>query len=348
MMYKICNILSIGLVGLFLFACTSDSSNNAKNILELKRVGQIALDVDSTVGKLGMFYVYDRTNDCILTVDVTHQQIIVFDSEGNLIRKYGSEGAGPGEFRRIYSATFDDKLGVVAIDMSKNSVIWFNQSGELETEFEINPGYAISPHDLFYRDGLLYIPSFDYLFINEPDKSSVFLIYNKNGELIETKGFHQEYEFPIMFSTYVTSNYLSFYYIKKEMDIIYKKELNSNEIVSVTNQTPIWFNHLVENIAFGVTREEANQKSLGKSFSTLFINDHFVFHFYVNLTEEFLRYRSILDRENFLVLYDRELNYIGETKLDYPLIFVSNDYFYLLEDENPDNLVFGRYSFDFQ
>ncbi|MCH8569603.1 MAG: 6-bladed beta-propeller [Balneolales bacterium] len=314
------------------------------NQLKVSFKGSIQLEIENNIGMLGQYYTVDAYSGNILAADATNQQLLVFASDGQLLNKYGQRGFGPGEFEQIYSFTFDEDSGVAAFDMVKNSILWFNENGELKTEFKVDSGFNIMPDELFIKDGKVFIPAFEIQHINEPESSPLFLVYDQYGNLIAKQGTHPKYSFPIIASSLLLDDGNHGYYVSRSSYNIYKINLNDNQIHSYTNYQPKWFSPLEDNIAFGVTREEANKASEGKSFSSLVRSDSEIIHLYVNLTYDFFRTKSILDRDYFIVMYDDELNYLGETALDYPLLFSFKDKIYLLKNDDPDNFVIDYYT----
>lgn len=313
--------------------------------LQIEYSHSFQLVSNNQLGKTGIYYTTDPKTGNILLSDQTNQRLLVYTNTGDLVQTYGERGFGPGEFERIYSFTFDDESGVVAIDMAKMNVLWFHPGGELKIEFDLESGFNIMPQELFFRDNKLFVPVFESELANVPKESALFLVYNADGQLLEQAGMHQNYAFPIIASTYVSDSGTYSYHIIRNSYTIYKTDLNNNS-VQMAGYKPKWFNELTDDIAYGVNREEAMNASLGKSFSSLFGDGYYIYHIYTNLTEDWFRTTSIMDRGYYLVKYDNNLNYIGELKLEYPPVFISNSYVYFLTDEDPDNISFSVYTFN--
>lgn len=89
-------------------------------------------------------------NKSIIIFDKTNQKVLVFDLDGNFIKKIGRIGNGPGEYMNIRCVSVDnDKQHILLLDDKKLEIHHYNMEGNFvfSEEFEIFPHDFISAND---------------------------------------------------------------------------------------------------------------------------------------------------------------------------------------------------------
>ncbi|XP_033215346.1 E3 ubiquitin-protein ligase TRIM71-like [Belonocnema kinseyi] len=74
-------------------------------------------------------------NSNILLADRSNHRILVLKEDGTLIRKFGEEGTGPGQFNRPAGITVDAQGRIVVVDKDNNRVQIFTSEGGFLLEF---------------------------------------------------------------------------------------------------------------------------------------------------------------------------------------------------------------------
>ena len=105
----------------------------------------------------------------IYTLSAIDGSICVYNSQGNLLLRFGSRGADKGEFDFPTSLAIDQKGLIYVADQHKNQVLVFNNKGRFL--------YAFSK--LGWREGRLHRPSFIY--INSSDR--IFIVDRANTRI---------------------------------------------------------------------------------------------------------------------------------------------------------------------
>lgn len=98
---------------------------------------------DVKVDEIGRIYVLSTINGLIC----------VYNSEGNLLLRFGTRGAGKGEFDFPTSLAIDRKGLIYVTDQHKNKVLVFNNKGRFLYTFS----------QLGWREGRLHRPSFIHI-----------------------------------------------------------------------------------------------------------------------------------------------------------------------------------------
>jgi hypothetical protein len=112
MSYKLSIFGFIGFIALLSFACTTeDESHNRLTMdsftsLPMETVFEFTESEDVAFRYIRSLQMDDYGN--VLVTDPTQQTVFMFDNEGNLIQKIGTNGQGPGEFQSIGSILIEN------------------------------------------------------------------------------------------------------------------------------------------------------------------------------------------------------------------------------------------------
>ncbi len=323
--------------------------------LELLKVREFVLTSDEF--NIGVIepptLILERNGDMkILFRDTGLNQILIADSTGFVHQAIGKAGDGPKEFRHITSFGVDNDTIVVrdgVLDMVKK----FDFDGEL-----VNSYQGILKDKLWGRSKLVYFEHGKLILgVQEAEKSSAsnhwesrtIAIYDRLGNLDRLFG---EYDSSLIKSHELYNALNSIlvhegfiYTTHRTSPIIQKFDLETGERVSRFGV--LSKNYKVSDERPNVTdpREVKNKinvkfSAVGQSFIT---NDYFAFYFH-RLTEKYFELRNPNDQEHFLNLFDNREEFIGEIALPFqPMAMDSSNKLYLLEDDNPDNVLIGVY-----
>ncbi len=160
-----------------------------KNSIRLKRVasfpGEELMDRDIYLRSV-MSICFDPANGDIYAADMDDHKIMVFDSDGNYLRKFGSYGQGPGSFIRPYQVQVWNNR-VVVNDVGNLRFQILDKSGKYTGGFRVFRNYRnmiISKTGIIYAAPIIFAKGYNYLvdtFSMEGKKLFSF------GEKIETK-----------------------------------------------------------------------------------------------------------------------------------------------------------------
>jgi hypothetical protein len=100
-------------------------------------------DVDQS----GRFWVYDRSSNSIL----------LFGAAGELQRRIGRQGAGPGEFNQNNGMVALGDSGLAVLDSRNARISFFDGEGRLKTGWVIPAGFSTSNGLVADRSGTLYL-----------------------------------------------------------------------------------------------------------------------------------------------------------------------------------------------
>ncbi len=113
------------------------------NVVKLKTEYKL-VGIDKVVYYHGDYY----------TLDKKTSQLIVFDSNGNYLRKIGERGNGPGEYKKIRDFEIDRKNQQILILSAYNKALYkFTLAGKFITrivfDFYVNQGFVITDNDTY-------------------------------------------------------------------------------------------------------------------------------------------------------------------------------------------------------
>jgi hypothetical protein len=92
-------------------------------------------------------WVYDRPG----------RRIFLFDSTGQLVRRIGRQGAGPGEFSSVNGMVPLADTGIAVLDAQNARISFFGASGDFRTSVPVPSGFSTSNGLVTDRSGALYL-----------------------------------------------------------------------------------------------------------------------------------------------------------------------------------------------
>ncbi len=351
------------IVLMFSFACNGQIETEKPPILKKTKEGSLELlkvrefVLTSDEFNIGVIepptLLLERDGDIkILFRDTGLNQILIADSTGFVHGAIGRDGDGPKEFRNISSFGVDNDT-IVVRDAALDLVKKFKFDGELVNSYEGN-----FKDKVWGRSKLVYFEQDKFILgIQEAEKSSennhwesrTIAIYDRAGNLERVLGGYDSSlikSHPLynaLNSILVHNGFV--YTTHRTSPIIQKFDLETGERVSRFGVLSKNYKVSKERPNATDPREVKNKinvkfSAVGQSFIT---NDYFAFYFY-SLTEKFFELRNPSDKVHFLNLFDNREEFLGEIALPFqPLAMDSSNKLYLLEDDNPDNVLIGVY-----
>lgn len=174
------------IIGIFFLSCERNSKefnsvqkrlinqiNNAKytdrifsiiDSIRLQIPDNIYLDADPILRTInGGFVLFNQES----------KNILVFNDQGNFIRKFGSIGDGPGEYRSIEAADVDNDNYIYIYDQSLRRITRFNNNGESSLIIDVKSFDAQVRHMCIDKSKKIYLhhsPTLEYKgFVSEFD-----------------------------------------------------------------------------------------------------------------------------------------------------------------------------------
>jgi|SRR5690554_4465197 len=284
--------------------------------------------------------------------DTGLNQVLISDSMGAIQQAIGKSGDGPKEFRHLTSIGMDEDTLIVydaVLDMVKK----FNLERELINSYQgllADRVWLRSKRLFLYKDKLVYgIQEADKSSSNNHWESKTIAIYDRAGNLEKLMG---EYD-PDLIKSHRLYNYSNdlvinngfAYTTHRTSPTIQKFDLDTGKKISRFGV--LSKNYKVSDERPNVTdpREVKNKINVKFSFvgNSFVTDDYFAFYFF-NFTEKYFELRNPNDQEHFLNLYNNKEEFVGEITLPFqPIAMDNNNRLYLLEDDNPDNVLIGVY-----
>lgn len=115
-------------------------------------------------------------NETIVILDQYGADVFLFSKDGKFIKKLGSKGEGPGEYRSPTRLQVDKSGNIYVFDASSYKIIVYDSVGEFIRSFLIR-GY---PSRLFSGSNKLYIQKF------EPGDGNTIDVYDFRGEHLKS------------------------------------------------------------------------------------------------------------------------------------------------------------------
>ena len=121
------------------------------------------------IGNSDEIIVFDRNNVCIF----------IFDSNKNLLRKFGQHGQGPGDFSYDNEVAVGPEGDIYVLEKSNFRMSIFSKEGKYKNSFRIKSLYNYSSFS---------VSSDKKIIMNNPSCEYYFSIYSDTGELLQNLG----------------------------------------------------------------------------------------------------------------------------------------------------------------
>lgn len=361
-------VTALTLAGGILLGCTSDAitevpeklSRAGNGDIDLKKVDTIVLNPgEQMFGRLHEYMEIDSASSIMLFVDLINQKNYLFDQQGKLVNTIGEVGSGPKEFLQIISFDIDNNRIVIA-DESLYVVKVFSIDGQLLNNFRLleseSESLVVSTFGAHVKDSYLYIPVIETKYMQERSKSAIVAkIDLKTGELSQLIGkydpFTQQFKHHHAVQRFAIDD-ASGHMITSSNGSprIQIFDLKTNKRIKyVEAEIPEW-QPLEDRVDAETSRQESQKLTLGTShIHRIFVNESWIFQTFQTLTTEFNQTRDPLSKENYLALYDREVNgFFGSIRLPGLPVSVHNNQIYIVENMNPDKFTIGIYEFEME
>ena len=128
------------------------------------------------------------SRDHLFVADTGNNRIVEFDENLKLVKVFGDEGDGHGQFRRPMDLVFDSKGRMIITDSGNNRIQVFGNDGKFEMAFgekgdsegRFNMPSNVSADD---RDNIIVTDRFNHrLQVFNPDGKHLFTLSNREGE----------------------------------------------------------------------------------------------------------------------------------------------------------------------
>ncbi len=345
------------------FVCTNCSQTDAPHSLQLSevtvsKVRQYTINSRDSVsiGRLRPLFKSNNDGSLYAFLDEIHQSIILTDSLGNVNNEIGKKGKGPEEFVQISGFSIDEKNNVIIHDGMQYVLKIFDNQGRLNQSFEITPPDlhitydALVTHNEHIFFGAIETKYFSDLW--QAGNSKNIIQYNYNGLFIGSFGKYDtltsnsnNYELFANISLDRKNNRI--YTARTNAYIIEGWDIATKKKVRVIDQKPNLFTFHKKKTTPDLPIPEIMKRSIGATYSSLFITEHYVYLYMAKNTEAFVNSpnRDYSKKEHALAMYSKAGKLLAETKLDHVLANIIDDKLHLIENDDPDNYTIGVYEF---
>ncbi len=336
---------------------SKDENNVQNNILEnkiakLEKIDEIKIEEnDSTL--IGFIHVFEFNSieKTILISDPMFCELKVYTDKGKFIKKIGKKGEGPGEFKRIMGIAKDINYYYTTDDVLRRFSI-FTKDGLYLKSFPVPTSIDLDPGEIIIYESKIYVNSWQMQYhpINEVHKSKQIAVLDTNGNILYHFGNYDDIykKYKLLWTsprfdmdeegnTYLSS-YLSWKIFK------YDKDGNLIKNFGVKGNS---FNEVKENIRGDETLEKLNELAIIYSHvSKIKYGKNHVYLQYSNLNTYFHTRRSNLNKENFVLVYTKDGEYI-KSDIKLPgggmLDVDENGIIYIELSDEPGNIIIGKY-----
>lgn len=363
-------ILRLFLVFLCAFSFATCTLENKTSTTSEDISSEVVLSLDSlysfkiestkevTIDRIRNIVVFNHEEDKIAWVNDDKKEIFVTDTNGNHIYNFGSIGRGPTEFLEISSIGFNINNDLVIYDGRQDLFKKFREPGNLIQIYDgiIDDGYWLVSRKLFLSNDYLYFGIREAKKANRNNfwESKTIGIYNSSFDLVKNIGSYDPtltnedylYTFPVINVDISTGLIYTAHRILPYVQVFTSPE---GELVTrFGNKSPSF--HFAEDEAkLSDPIRTRRQKNLAQSFvEENFVSDKYYFLHHASYTEDVITYGDTFYRESYLNVYEKNKPYkfLGEISLESIPIYVSHDNkIYILQDNNPDNLIVSVYDF---
>lgn len=355
----------ICLISFLISSCSTHSdvsfyeSPSIDQDLKLHKIDQFTIQVPAntayTIGKLRFTFATNPAGSLHAFYDELKKQFIITDREGMIQNIISEEGRGPGEILKAEGFNFDREDRLVVYDQNQQMIKVFNLDGEVVARAKPEKSsFYISGRKLWIYRNKIFSATMDGRLLGnireEAYKSRLAVAHNYDGELVDTMG-----RYDPTVRTAKSYNLLSIINIDFKRNRLISTHYHNYRIQVYdveTGERLAWFGRKTENFKEGeeyispnLPREKIQEKSVGRSSAANIypLSDYIVLYF-ETLTEAFFTTEDFNEKRPHIVVYDNEsYGCYGEIALPYVLGNVSNDKFYLIEDDNPDHFTVGVY-----
>jgi hypothetical protein len=299
-------------------------------------------------------------------IDWSSSNLKVFSKNGNLIRIIGRAGKGPNELSNpMYFCFKGDEIWISEFDtdafkvFSKNGdflrKVSVNRSIEIDTtkakvKFGDNIMKMFLGEFVIDKNGLIWYPGIDNnTFIGKP----VVVIDGRNGNIVKTAG-----EYPKEFSgtdwgysgSFVdvfSSKYVIGF--SKSASFILSDISHSNQEWIATNKKSKPYISDRRPKQYSGDIEFARRIAMSEISNSFYamVNEDIVLREYGTITETSIKYKSEVQRENYLELIDVKNNIFHTIKIKGRVCDFNNGLLLIEESDEPDNRRFGLYEVKF-
>lgn len=354
-------------VFLLISSCTSEQEEKAAeneafiDNISVAKQGELnlhnATGDDFTFGKLKNQFAVDQNASRFAFWDASQKEMLLTNSDGEIIAQNGGSGRGPEEFQQVNKFGFGAEGKLYVLDNSMRKLNTYDQNLEYQESkrisFSANDMYPHGMGMIIHNERLL-VPILEQQYAAQENwwrSTLIAYIDLVNGDVNNTFG---QYDSLLTESKVYWNNPIVGVDSENGYLLSTHQSLNEIQVFNLENDSLIGhisadrstnFSQPENEISPNRDHSETTKKSIGLSFTRgVYATDDYIILFYGNLTEEFVKTRNVMDRNYFISLFDKaDYSYLGDKKLKYPLGAVDNDKLYLIENKNPNDYTVGIY-----
>lgn len=324
----------------------SDSENVISKVDEIHLKGYDPL----AIGNILPIFAIDHHNGTVAITNRDNVEILLFSPSGEMTAHFGKPGRGPDELMTTITRGFDQDGNLWIYDYQQDLLKSYSEDGDFITS---KPGFI--EDGIWIRGNLLYSIDDAWFFAMElagagqHTEGEGIAKYSSEFELIATGG---EFD-PIYHNsrTILAQPYIAV--DKKRSQIImvqrtspYIQVFDSNlELITRKKGDKNYFKQSDRDILMRHSMEERNQMLLERSLveDPWVTDDHLIFVF-TNYDQKYFTSRDPQDLIQYAAIYDLEnFELLAEFRLPHRIAGVLDNKLLLLENDNPDNIIIGKY-----
>jgi len=358
-------ILLMILQSFFCFNCNNqrDHKDGLEGYESLRKYDHILIKKDSLKYKytnstiMGEVFNIVYWGNKILMSD-HNQQLYIFDSNLNFLKKIGRRGKGPGEFI-YYPTPIIGSKKLMLVNTEEKKIYIYNDQFELISTLYLPKEYIyFSPNPLYINDKYIFHCSNPKIFKNKNAYNNEKSMYAFNYKF-EKINYFFEWD-----NIYHNDKYYA--YCRNHGFVFLTKAENS---FFATQSASIYISHFSSDLKlirkFGVKPKffknppiEPNFRKIQKSIEAFVdftasatyrnkieydkINQHLVLG-YVNLAKDFFKNKSYQYGDNCVQIFDKNYDCIFDDKIPGQLAFIKNGLIYFMIEQSDKEIIFWGY-----
>lgn len=324
--------------------------------VELTKINDFLIKEDSSA-YIGRFRSAKYWNDYIVISDMLRPELFFITKDGRIEKKLKwAKGKGPGEISRIGNfEIIDGKIYISDIGNFRWSIFtidgkFIKSSRPFHDPREKQVGkYSENANIMISSGNKIFVSIIEVKFFQEQYKSKSIAVLDTSLKIIKTFGLmddiYRRYDIYDATAFLTADKYNNIYYSQMPTYYISKYDSSGKLIKTFGKQGS--FKQINEDLPAYLPSEEIREKFLKFSVAgELFaLPSGFILQQCTNLTEEFFNTRSLVDRNNFVKIYNLEGDYIKSDFRIKGFILTTDDegYIYIYENDEPGNRRIGIY-----
>lgn len=324
----------------FIISCSSETNNNlneyqkkvSRKIYESKTTLDLFYAFDTIYINIDKSYLLDEkpflipSKNHIFVVNSIMQNIIIIDSTGKVLKIFGRDGEGPGEFRKIISACADELGNLYVFDNILSKVSKFNSEGIFLSSFVVKDLNQYIRHIAAYNNNIYFhhapTNNFDS-FVTKFDSlgNSHNFISNKNNNY---KSFYER-------------GFLDGYLIRNDSDYFYETNIYDLTIKKISDKETKVFNTSSKSYKFLTPTKTTDFNLLSDNYQKAIkpLKLYLINKNKIVLQELLISSDTIKKVKRVMNIFDASGIFLGEINIDEQHDFDASDGTYLFKIIDP-------------